>query len=242
MNGERTLKGIPEAQALAHFMGFTMSAERIAARTFALCAQLDNQNQATFKGFCRSETKNSLRVARTNRATGIGIESNQTGCGLEPLMAQVEDYFHRGQLDSLVLVKGILVDGILMASRRLLWHLHSAGSTAHQAISASLEDKVVQLRWVYGYVRGRFFQRTDDLVYLCHTVTDRCVDAVGLSLMKAARCLDYAGLSGASFVGDLMDGYVSLLEEAAVEQRIATRDAMSIFMPVVHGYRQICSV
>jgi len=224
--------------AMSRLMGLAVFGEKVASRTYLKMGDIEPRYFDLMRKFAAMEAGHGASFLKASRANGVEPDRDFADAELGYLIDQVDAHAAAGDFDALAVVQGFIVESLAIATYDSFLGVADRYPGAREAFQTALDDEHYHVDWITRYLRLRYFDATDDLLALAERVNVQGVDCVGGSLMNIADYLDVVGMSGADCAGAMMDGYTELLENAGVETRAATRNVMSLFVPLIRKYRR----
>jgi hypothetical protein len=153
------------------------------------------------------------------------------------LLSQVEEHHANGDFDALAVVQGFIVESMAISIYEPFLGIANKYPGSLAIFQQTLDEEHYHVDWITRYLRLRFFDATDEFTALAERVNVKGVDCIGGSMMNIADYLTKIGLSGADCAGIMMDGYTTLLEKVGVPSKKASKNVVSLFMPLIRKYR-----
>src|SRR5260370_842589 len=218
-------------------MGLAVFGEMVAARTYNLMAQLKPEFGVLLRKFAGMEGQHASWFRDASKANDIEPDKEFADHELDYLIDQVNDHHAAGDFDALIVVQGLIVESMAIATYEPFLEVADRYPGARSAFQQALDEERYHVDWVTRYLRLQFFDREDDFLALAGRVNVAGIDCIGGSMMKIADYLSTIGLSGADCAGTMMDGYTELLERVGIEQKKAAKNVVGLFLPLIHKYR-----
>lgn len=225
-------------EALSRLLGLAIFGERIAARTYNLCARIEPRHHDLLKRFATMEGRHARWFMEVSQANGVEPDKAFADRELGYLVEQVEAYAEASDIEALLVVQGFIVESLAIATYEPFVAVADRFEGARDAFQRALDEEHYHVDWVVRYLRLQFFDDDARFLELAQRVNVQGIDCIGGTLMNIADHLDAIGLSGADSAGAMMDGYTTLLERVGIDERQATRNVVSLFMPLIRKYRQ----
>ncbi len=232
------METVTEQEALARLMGLAVFGERVAARTYNLCAKLEPRHRDLLRRFAQMEGQHALWFKQASEANGVTPDKEFAERELGYLLEQVDAYYDAGDFDALLVVQGFIVESLAIATYAPYLEVAEKYPGTREVFERALEEEHYHVDWVIRCLRLRWFDDDEGFLALTRRVNVQGIDCIGGSLMNIASSLDRIGLSGADSAGAMMDGYTELLERVGIDRRPATRNVVSLFMPLMRKYRR----
>lgn len=228
----------PEHQAAAEkLMGLAVFGEKVAAKNYLLMADVRPEFAALLRRFASMEGQHGAWFRDASLRNGIEPNKAFADGELGYLIEQVDRYHRERDFDALAVVQGFIVECLAIATYDPFLAIAHQYEGAYEAFRQALADERYHVDWVTRYLRLRFFDAEDDFVALAERVNVQGIDCVGGTLMNVADCLNAVGLSAADCTGAMMDEYAGLLERVGVNPARATKNVVSLFVPLVRKHR-----
>ncbi|MCB9671125.1 MAG: long-chain fatty aldehyde decarbonylase [Alphaproteobacteria bacterium] len=224
-------------EALSRLLGLAIFGERLAARTYNQCSRLEPRHAELLKRFATMEGRHARWFLEVSQANGVVPDKAFADRELGYLEEQVDAYAAAGDVEALLVVQGFIVESLAIATYEPFLAVSDRFVGAREAFQKALDEEHYHVDWVIRYLRLHFFDQDERFLELARRVNVQGVDCIGGTLMNIADHLDAIGLSGADSAGAMMDGYTGLLERVGIDERLATRDVVSLFMPLIRKYR-----
>lgn len=236
---ECTVPAVPTDRRVAmdRLMGLAVFGEMVAARTYQLMSQLREEYAPLLRKFASMEGQHATWFRDASRANGIEPDKEFADHELDYLIDQVNDHHTAGDFDALAVVQGFIVESMAIAIYEPFISVADQYPGAKERFEKALDEERYHVDWVTRYLRLRFFDKEDEFLELAARVNVAGIDCIGGSMMKIADYLSTIGLSGADCAGSMMDGYTELLEHVGIESKKASKNVVSLFMPLIHKYR-----
>jgi rubrerythrin len=235
---ETTARTDLEQRSIDRLMGLAVFGERVAARIYALMAELRPDFGPLLRKFAAMEGRHSAWFAEACEKNRVTPDRAFADGELGYLVDQVERHHAARDFDALALVQGFIVESLAIATYEPFLEVAPRYPGTHEVFAKALEEELYHVDWVTRYLRLRFFDAEDELVALAARVNKEGVECVGGTMMNIARSLDAIGMSGADCAGAMMDGYAALLERVGVEPKRAAKDVVALFLPLMRRYRR----
>jgi rubrerythrin len=226
-----------ERTSLSMLMGLAVFGEKVAARTYKLMAELRPEYEELLRKFAHMEGQHAVWFTEVCAKNGVEPDKAFADRELGYLLWQVNNHRKAGDFDALAVVQGFIVESLAIATYDPFLKIADRYEGAREAFAKALREEEYHVDWVTRYFRLRFFDRTAEFVELTQRVNVHGVDCIGGTMMNIANCLNTVGMSGADCAGAMMDGYTQLLERVGVSSADATRNVVSLFMPLIRKYR-----
>ena len=223
--------------AINRLMGLAVFGEMVAARTYTLMSQLEEEYAPLLKKFSHMEGHHAAWFRDASRQNGIEPDKEFADHELDYLIDQVNDHHKAGDFDALTVVQGFIVESMAIATYEPFLTIADRYPGAHEVFEKALNEERYHVDWVTRYLRLRFFDQEEEFLALAARVNVQGIDCIGGTMMKIADYLDAVGMSGADCAGTMMDGYTGLLERVGIEQKKAAKNVVGMFMPLIHKYR-----
>lgn len=228
---------VTKQEAIDRLMGLAVFGEMVAARTYNLMAQLKNEFATLLRKFAQMEGQHANWFRDASHANGITPDKTFADSELDYLIDQVNDHHAAGDFDALAVVQGFIVESMAIATYEPFLEVADEYPGAREVFQKALDEERYHVDWVTRYLRLRFFDAEDEFLALAARVNVQGIDCVGGTMMKIADYLSTIGLSGADCAGCMMDGYTELLERVGIDQKLAAKNVVGMFMPLIHKYR-----
>ncbi len=228
---------VNKQEAINRLMGLAVFGEMVAARTYNLMAQLKPEFGVLLRKFAGMEGQHASWFRDASKANDIEPDKEFADHELDYLIDQVNDHHAAGDFDALIVVQGLIVESMAIATYEPFLEVADRYPGARSAFQQALDEERYHVDWVTRYLRLQFFDREDDFLALAGRVNVAGIDCIGGSMMKIADYLSTIGLSGADCAGTMMDGYTELLERVGIEQKKAAKNVVGLFLPLIHKYR-----
>jgi len=222
-------------------MGLAVFGEKVAARTYTLMAELRPELAALLRKFAQMEGRHGTWFAQSSAQHGFRPDRTFADKELGYLISQVDDHYRARDFDALAVLQGFIVECLAISTYEPFIQVARKYAGLEEVFACALEEERYHVDWVTRYLRLQFFDRDAELLSLVERINTQGVDCVGGTLMNITDYLTCVGLSGADCVGTMMDGYLKLLECVGVDPRRATRNVVSLFVPLTRKYRQDAS-
>lgn len=229
----------PQQQAAAEkLMGLVVFGEKVAARNYVLMGELRPEHGRLMRKFASMEGQHSTWFRKASLRNGIEPDKQFADGELGYLIDQVDRYHGERDFDAIAVVQGFIVECLAIATYEPFLTIAHQYEGAYEVFRRALDEERYHVEWVTRYLRLRFFDAEKEFVALARRVNVQGIDCVGGTLMNIADCLNTVGLSAADCTGAMMDEYSGLLERVGVDPSEATRDVVSLFVPLVRKYRR----
>jgi rubrerythrin len=232
-----TATAVTKQQAIDRLMGLAVFGEMVAARTYNLMAQLKSDFAPLLRKFAQMEGQHAAWFRDASQANGITPDKQFADSELDYLIDQVNDHHAAGDFDALAVVQGFIVESMAIATYEPFLDVADDYPGAREVFQKALDEERYHVDWVTRYLRLRYFDAEDEFLAMAARVNVQGIDCVGGTMMKIADYLSTIGLSGADCAGCMMDGYTELLERVGIEQKLAAKNVVGMFMPLIHKYR-----
>lgn len=232
-----TATAVTKQQAIDRLMGLAVFGEMVAARTYNLMAQLKSDFAPLLRKFAQMEGQHATWFRDASQANGITPDKQFADSELDYLIDQVNDHHAAGDFDALAVVQGFIVESMAIATYEPFLEVADDYPGAKEVFQKALDEERYHVDWVTRYLRLRYFDAEDEFLAMAARVNVQGIDCVGGTMMKIADYLSTIGLSGADCAGCMMDGYTELLERVGIEQKLAAKNVVGMFMPLIHKYR-----
>jgi rubrerythrin len=229
----------PETRlAMDRLLGLAVFGEKVAARTYGLMADLEPANAPLLRKFATMEGRHGSWFSTVSARNGFTPDPEFADGELGHLVAQVDDHHARGDVDALAVLQGFIVECLAIATYEPFVEAARKYDGMADAFATALAEERYHVDWVTRFLRLRFFDRDADFLELVDRVNVQGVDCVGGTLMNITDYLASAGLSGADCAGGMADEYTQLLERVGIDGRKATKNVVSLFVPLIRKYRR----
>lgn len=226
-----------ETESAAKLLGLAIFGERVAAQIYLRMGELKPEYQPLMKKFAQMEAKHGGWFMDAARKNGIEPDRAFAENELGYLLSQVEEHYQNKSFESLAVVQGFIVESMAIATYEPFLKIADKYPGTEKVFRDALDEEHYHVDWVTRYLRLRFFDATDEFTALAEQVNIQGVDCIGGSMMNIAGYLDVIGLSGADCAGMMMDEYTTLLENVGVEPKKASKNVVTLFMPLIRKYR-----
>ncbi|HWU90868.1 MAG TPA: long-chain fatty aldehyde decarbonylase [Kofleriaceae bacterium] len=223
---------------MERIMGLAVFGEKVAARTYALMADLRPEDAPLLRKFAQMEGRHGTWFAKASAANGFRPDRAFADKELGYLIAQVDDHHRAGDFDALAVLQGFIVECLAISTYEPFVDIARKWIGLEEVFARVLEEERYHVDWVTRYLRLRFFDRDAEFLALVERVNAQGVDCVGGTLMNITDYLNCVGLSGADCAGGMTDEYLKLLQRVGVDERRATKNVVSLFVPITRKYRQ----
>jgi hypothetical protein len=154
------------------------------------------------------------------------------------LIAQVDEHHRAKDFDALAVLQGFIVECLAISTYEPFVDVARKWPGMQEIFARALAEERYHVDWVTRCLRLRFFDREAEFLALVERVNTQGVDCVGGTLMNITAYLEQVGLSGADCAGAMTDEYTKLLEAVGIEERLATKNVVSLFVPLIRKYRR----
>lgn len=228
----------PEHQAAAEkLMGLVVFGEKVAAKNYVLMGEIKPEYHDLMRKFASMEGQHSTWFRDTSLRNHIEPNKEFADGELGYLTEQVDRYYAERDFDAIAVVQGFIVECLAIATYEPFLSVAHQYEGAYDVFKRALDEERYHVDWVTRYLRLRFFDAEDEFVALAGRVNVQGIDCVGGTLMNIVDCLNTVGLSAADCTGAMMDEYTNLLERIGIDPERATKDVISLFVPLVRKYR-----
>ncbi len=224
--------------AMDRLLGLAVFGEKVAARTYGLMADLEPGHGALLRKFATMEGRHGAWFSAVSERNGFTPDRAFADGELGYLIAQVDEHHARGDVDALAVLQGFIVECLAIATYQPFVEAATRYDGMADAFATALAEERYHVDWITRFLRLRFFDRDEDFLELVNRVNVQGVDCVGGTLMNIADYLACAGLSGADCAGGMADEYTRLLERVGIDGRKATKNVVSLFVPLIRKYRR----
>jgi fatty aldehyde decarbonylase len=224
--------------SMNRLMALAVFGEKVAARTYALMADLRPAWASLLKTFAQIEGKHAVWFAESSKQNGFVLDASFADNELGYLVDQVDAHHKAGDFDALVVLQGLIVECLAIAVYEPFIPAAARFEALAPVFERALADERYHVDWVTRYLRLRFFDDEATFLELVERVNAQGVDCVGGTLMNITDYLQAVGMSGADCAGAMTDEYTQLLKTVGVSDQDATRSVVSLFMPVIRKYRR----
>jgi rubrerythrin len=231
-------ENIHEQLSMDRIMGLAVFGEKVAARTYALMADLRPEYSSLLRTFARMEGQHGTWFAKASAANGFHPDREFADNELGYLITQVDDHHRAGDFDALAILQGFIVECLAIATYEPFVEVARKYPGLTEVFAQALADERYHVDWMTRYLRLRFFDREAEFLALVERVNTQGVDCVGGTLMNITNYLACVGLSGADCAGGMTDEYTKLLERVGIDEQRATRSVVSLFVPIIRKYRR----
>lgn len=228
---------ISEQLSMDRIMGLAVFGEKVAARTYTLMADLRPEYGPLLRKFAQMEGRHGTWFAQASERNGFRLDRAFADKELGYLLSQVDDHHRAGDFDALAVLQGFIVECLAIATYEPFVEVSRKYAGMQEVFARALAEERYHVDWVTRYLRLRFFDRDAEFLALVERVNAQGVDCVGGTLMNITDYLACVGLSGADCTGAMTDEYLKLLEKVGVDPRRATRNVVSLFVPLIRKYR-----
>ena len=219
-------------------MGLAVFGEKVAARTYALMADLKPEYASHLRKFAKMEGQHAVWFAKASAANGFRPDREFANKELGYLIAQVDDHHRAGDFDALAVLQGFIVECLAIATYEPFIEAARKYVGLTEVFAKALDEERYHVDWMTRYLRLRFFDRDAEFLALVERVNTQGVDCVGGTLMNITDYLTCVGLSGADCAGGMTDEYTRLLERVGISEQQATRSVVRLFVPIIRKYRR----
>ena len=219
-------------------MGLAVFGEKVAARTYSLMSELKPEHAVRLREFASMEGRHGASFAQVSKQNGFAPDRAFADNELGYLLSQVDAYHRAGEFDALAILQGFVVECLAISTYEPFRAVAGKYDGMSECFETALGEERYHVDWITRYLRLRFFDTSDELMALVNRVNVQGIDCVGGTLMNITDYLQTVGLSGADCAGTMADEYTQLLEGVGVPQRDATKNIVSLFMPVMRKYRR----
>jgi fatty aldehyde decarbonylase len=232
------LRPQPELASIEKLMGLAIFGEKVAAKIYALLAELKSEFAPLLKKFARMEANHGASFLAISRANGIEPDRAFADHELDYLLAQVEQHYAAKDFDALIVLQGFIVESLAIATYESFLPIAHKYAGSFAVFQKALDEERYHVDWVIRYLRLRYFDAIDEFRALAERANVQGIDCIGGTMMNISEYLDKIGMSGAYCAGAMMDGYTQLLESVGCEQKDATKHVVGLFMPLIRKYRR----
>lgn len=218
-------------------MGLVVFGEKVAAKNYVLMGDIKPEYHELMRQFASMEGQHSTWFRDTSLRNGIEPNKEFADGELGYLTEQVDRYHKERDFDAIAVVQGFIVECLAIATYEPFLTIADQYEGAHEVFSRALAEERYHVDWVTRYLRLRFFDAENDFMQLAERINVQGIDCVGGTLMNIADSLNTVGLSAADCTGAMMDEYSGLLERIGIDPERATKDVISLFVPLVRKYR-----
>lgn len=229
---------VHEQLSMDRIMGLAVFGEKVAARTYALMADLRPEYSDLLRKFARMEGQHGTWFAKASAANGFKPDRAFASNELGYLIEQVDNHHAAGDFDALAVLQGFIVECLAIATYEPFVEAARKYPGLTEVFSKALDEERYHVDWMTRYLRLRFFDREAEFLALVERVNTQGVDCVGGTLMNITDYLACVGLSGADCAGGMTDEYTKLLERVGIDEQRATRSVVSLFVPIIRKYRR----
>jgi len=229
---------VSEQLSMERLLGLAVFGEKVAARTYALMADLRREDAVLLRKFAQMEGKHALWFSQACAANGIKPDRSFADRELGYLIEQVDAHHAAGDFDALVVLQGFIVECLAISTYEPFIEIASKYPGMQEVFARALEEEKIHVEWVTRYLRERFAGRDAEFLALVERVNSQGVECVGGTLMNITEYLECIGLSGADCAGAMTDEYTKLLERVGISARLATRNVVSLFVPLIRKFRR----
>ncbi len=227
-----------ESESTAKLIGLAVFGEKLAAKIYTMMGQLKPELQPLMKKFASMEGKHGTWFHEAGLKNGIEPDRAFAENELGYLWSQVEEHFAAKDFDALAVVQGFIVESMAIATYEPFLKIADKYPGTREVFQTALDEEHYHVDWITRYLRLRFFDADDEFTALAERVNVQGVDCIGGSMMNIAEYLNVIGLSGADCAGIMMDEYTTLLERVGVPSKKASKNVISLFMPLIRKYRR----
>jgi hypothetical protein len=233
----QAVRSAEHQDAAEKLMGLVVFGEKVAAKNYVLMGDIKPEYNDLMRKFASMEGQHSTWFRDTSLRNGIEPNKQFADGELGYLIDQVDRYHRERDFDAIAVVQGFIVECLAIATYEPFLSIADQYEGAYEAFSRALAEERYHVDWVTRYLRLRFFDAEEDFIGLAGRVNVQGIDCVGGTLMNIVDCLNIVGLSAADCTGAMMDEYSGLLERMGVDTERATKDVISLFVPLVRKYR-----
>ena len=227
-----------EQESIDKLMGLAIFGEKVAAKIYLLMSELKEEFAPLMKKFARMEAQHGGWFTDVSRENNIYPDKAFADKELGYLISQVDEHYEARNFDALAIVQGFIVESLAIATYESFLTIADKYPGTHEVFKKALEEEQYHVDWILRYLRLRYFDATDDFRLLAERVNVQGIDCIGGTMMNIADYLNKIGMSGADCAGAMMDGYTQLLEKVGFEPKQATKNVVSMFMPLFEKYRR----
>ena len=224
-------------EAMEKLMGLAIFGEKVAAKTYLRMADLKPEHGKFLRKFAAMEGQHAAWFMTACEKNAIVPNREFADNELGYLVSQVDDHYAQKDPNALAILQGFIVESLAIATYEPFLKIAPKYEGALEPFQKALEEEHYHVDWVTRYLRLQFFDKEEEFLALAERVNIQGIDCIGGTMMNIADCLSSIGLSGADCAGVLMDGYTELLETIGIEQKKATKNVVSLFMPLIRKYR-----
>jgi rubrerythrin len=224
-------------EAMSKLMGLAVFGEKAAAKIYHYMGKLQPEHKELMKEFAQMEGSHGTWFMDVSRNNDIEPDRDFADKELGYLLRQVEEHYEAQDFDALAVLQGFIVESMAISTFDAFLDIADDYDGAREAFGQALADERMHVEWITGYLRGRFGDDHESFTELAERVNTQGVDCVGGSMMNIADYLTTVGLSGADCAGAMMDEYTQLLEDVGIDSRRASKNVVSLFMPLIRKYR-----
>lgn len=232
------VRSAAQQQAADQLMGLVVFGEKVAARNYVLMGDIRPEYRDLMRKFASMEGQHSAWFNDVSQRNGIVPDRDFANGEIGYLEEQVERYHGERDFDAIAVVQGFIVECLAIATYEPFLGIADRYEGATEVFQRALDEERYHVDWVTRYLRLRFFDADADFIGLAERVNVQGIDCVGGTLMNIVDLLDTIGMSAADCTGAMMDEYTNLLEAVGVDPARATKDVISLFVPLVQKYRQ----
>jgi rubrerythrin len=227
-----------EQLAMDQLLGLAVFGEKVAARTYALMAEIKPEYGPLLRQFATMEGRHGSGFADCARKHGFTLDREFADRELGYLITQVDTHRQANDFDALAVLQGFIVESLAISTYEPFVQAARRYPGMEKVFATALAEERYHVDWVTRYLRLRFFDASEELLDMVERVNVQGIDCVGGTLMNITRALEEVGMSGADCAGGMADEYTQLLEAAGVPERAATRNVVSLFHPVIRKFRR----
>lgn len=224
-------------EAMSKLMGLAVFGEKAAAKIYHCMSKLSSEHNELMKEFAQMEGSHGTWFMDIARKNDIEPDREFADKELGYLLRQVDAHFEAGDFDALAILQGFIVESMAISTFESFLEIADDYAGAREVFAQALADERYHVEWISNYLKGRFGDDHDAFTSLAERVNTQGVDCVGGSMMNIADYLTVVGLNGADCAGVMMDEYTQLLEDVGIEPKRASKNVVSLFMPLIRKYR-----
>jgi rubrerythrin len=226
-----------ESESTAKLMGLAILGEKVAAKIYVMMGQLRPEYKDIMRKFATMEGKHGTWFSEVSLQNNIEPDRAFAENEMGYLLSQVDEHFAANDFDALAVVQGFIVESMAIATYEPFLKIAHKYPGSREVFQKALDEEHYHVEWITRYLRLRFYDATEEFTALAQRVNVQGVDCIGGSMMNIAEYLDVIGLSGADCAGVMMDEYTGLLERVGVPTKAASKNVISLFMPLIRKYR-----
>jgi rubrerythrin len=234
---QMTARTPEQNEAMGKLMGLAVFGEKAAAKIYNCMAKLSDEHHDLMKEFARMEGAHGTWFMDVSRKNDIEPDREFADKELGYLLRQVDEHFENQDFEALAILQGFIVESMAISTFDAFLDIADDYEGAREAFGKALEEERYHVDWISNYLRERFGDDHEAFTALAERVNTQGVDCVGGSMMNIADYLTEVGLNGADCAGAMMDEYTQLLEGVGIEPKRASKNVVSLFMPVIRKYR-----